>query len=316
MSHVAMKYAAPPNHYWVPEHTNTLQLIHKMCATHAEAYHLHYDHMRQTLYHYRVPIIGVSTVMGILSISNSGYIAADMMKYVSLIVGIGNFAVAVGAINMLEKIQKIVIEMNTAYVSRHAFRTLGNDLAIALRTPTNQRDTDGQTAVATYYTRFHQILNTSPLLKKMPPNLLTMLPEPELIPTISHTEAVSPISSVLGDGLSAMHQEYIRFTTKLMDQLPGTNIIGLSDAKRKEDHVRVKEDHGRGKEDYVRGKEEHVRVKEDHVRAKEDYVRGKEDYVRGKEDYVRVKEESANAEDKEEEEKNEVIELATEATEV
>jgi hypothetical protein len=147
-----------------------------MCLTHAEAYHDHYEMTRRKMYRYRIPIIGISTVMGLLSVSNGGgYVSTSMTDWVSLLVGIGNFTMAVGAINLLEKIQRSVIDMNTAEVSSNSFRALGNDLSIDLRTPVNQRSTDGKAAVNAFYVRFQQILNSSPSLHRMPPNLLTMV---------------------------------------------------------------------------------------------------------------------------------------------
>jgi hypothetical protein len=162
--------------HWADEHTDTLKLIHQMCLTHAEAYHDHYEMTRRKMYRYRIPIIGISTVMGLLSVSNGGgYVSTSMTDWVSLLVGIGNFTMAVGAINLLEKIQRSVIDMNTAEVSSNSFRALGNDLSIDLRTPVNQRSTDGKAAVNAFYVRFQQILNSSPSLHRMPPNLLTMV---------------------------------------------------------------------------------------------------------------------------------------------
>ena len=90
---------------WTHEHERILLILHKYANVQYKKYHETYNRYKKKLGYYRIPIIIITGVMGLLSISNSSYIPREYNSFVSLAVGVTN--VAVTTISLIEIFKEI-----------------------------------------------------------------------------------------------------------------------------------------------------------------------------------------------------------------
>jgi len=153
------------NNYWNNNHEFILTNIVNNCSKFSKEHQKNYLSLRYRLKKYRIPIIIISSMGGFLSLANSGYVPIDYNKWVSLFVGFTNLMVTV--ISLIENFKKIDDTMNKSYISYLNFKKLHDEVAIILKIPPNERESNGYDIVMKIYKKYELCLNDAPVLNKL-----------------------------------------------------------------------------------------------------------------------------------------------------
>lgn len=153
------------NNYWNSHHHEILKSLllntNKLYKEYQKS-HLRY---KAKLQQYRIPIIVMSSFTGFLSISNSGYIPDNYTKWVSMIVGFTNLMITV--ISLIENYKKIDVNMNKCYTSYTSFKKLHDEIALLLKIPENERESNGYDTITDIFKRYELYLHEAIVLNKI-----------------------------------------------------------------------------------------------------------------------------------------------------
>jgi hypothetical protein len=149
--------------FWNYEHERILLVLHKYANIQYKKYHETYIRYRQKLAYYRIPIIIITGIMGLLSISNASYIPTFLIMYISLLVGISN--VAVTTISLIEIFKKIEATKSSSLQSYITYKQISDELSLILRLPPADRNDTGIGTINKYFKIFEKCQITSPILQ-------------------------------------------------------------------------------------------------------------------------------------------------------
>jgi hypothetical protein len=148
---------------WTPEHERILLMLHKYANIQYKKYHETHIRYRKKLAYYRIPIIIITGIMGLLSISNSAYIPIKYRIYVSLLVGISNVVVTI--ISLIETFKKIDATKAQALESYITYKQISDELSLILRLPRCERNDTGIATIKKYFKIFEKCQLLSPVLQ-------------------------------------------------------------------------------------------------------------------------------------------------------
>ena len=148
---------------WTHEHERILLVLHKYANIQYKKYHETHLRYRKKLAYYRIPIIIITGIMGLLSISNSSYIPAQFVAYVSLLVGISNVVVTI--ISLIETFKRIEPIKTQALESYMTYKQINDELSLILRLPSCDRSDSGLNTINKYFKIFEKCQLSSPILQ-------------------------------------------------------------------------------------------------------------------------------------------------------
>ena len=148
---------------WTHEHERILLILHKYANIQYKKYHETYNRYKKKLGYYRIPIIIITGVMGLLSISNSSYIPKEYNSFVSLAVGITN--VAVTTISLIEIFKEINVTKVKSLESYIKYKQINDELSLILRLPYKDRSDTGIDTINKYFKMFEKCQLSSPVLQ-------------------------------------------------------------------------------------------------------------------------------------------------------
>ncbi len=153
----------PSDNNWTVEHERILLMLHKYANIQYNLYHETYIRYKQKLSYYRIPIIVIGGLMGLLSISNTSYVPQEYVAYVSLLVGISNVISTI--ISMIEAYKKIDSIKTKSLESYIVYKQINDELSLILRLPHKDRTDSGVVTINKYFKIFEKCQYTSPVLK-------------------------------------------------------------------------------------------------------------------------------------------------------
>jgi hypothetical protein len=148
---------------WTEEHERIMLILHKYANIQYKLYHKTYIRYKKKLGYYRIPIIIITGIMGLLSISNSGYVPKTYTKWISLLVGMTNVAVTI--ISLIETFKKIDITKTQSLESYMNYKKINDEISLILRLPQHERKDSGINIINKYFLIFEKCQMNSPVLK-------------------------------------------------------------------------------------------------------------------------------------------------------
>ena len=190
------------NHYWNEHHKKVLIVLHKYSNNLYKRYHHSHIKYKNKLQWFRIPIIIISSVGGFLSISNSGYIPQAYQQWVSLLVGFFNLLVTV--VSLIEHFKKLDTITNNAYTSYQKFKKLNDEISFILRIPANERDSNGNATITTFFKKFEATIIDSPILDELGTDYLELndFVSANLDQNIEHNEQLINKTNLLYDKIN------------------------------------------------------------------------------------------------------------------
>ena len=148
---------------WLKVEEDYLDSMEVLCMEQSKLYHDVYFEKRRTHLRLKVPAIIVGSFTGVASFGTTTF-PSVLQLYVPIIVGIINICIAI--LNACDTFFKISEDMNLARSTSEQLKKLAEDINKETKIPANLRQTNGITFLSEAYTRYQQINNNAPMLKK------------------------------------------------------------------------------------------------------------------------------------------------------
>lgn len=148
---------------WVKEEENYLQTIEATCIRLSKDYHQVYFEKKRTQTQLRIPAIIVGSFTGVASFGTTTF-PQELHKWVAIVVGVINIGIAI--LSTLETFFKVGEDMTAARTTSDQLRKLAEDIHKELALPVKDRPTSGIIFLKEMYTRYQQIISSSPMLPR------------------------------------------------------------------------------------------------------------------------------------------------------
>ena len=159
---------------WNDTHEEELILIQKYSYELYSKYHDMYLEYSKKSDKYKIPIIILTSFVGIINLSNASYIPQKFYIYVSIMTGlISIICTIIASIEQLKKVNEILNKSLNSYLN---FKLLSDEISHLIRTPQKERDKHGLETVKYYFQRFQSYYIESPILNELSKNFFNIIP--------------------------------------------------------------------------------------------------------------------------------------------
>lgn len=157
---------------WNDKHEEELLLLQKYSNDLYKKYHKLFLEYKKKRDKYKIPVIILSSVIGVINLSNASYIPKQYYVYISI--GTGLLSIFCSILASIEQLKKIGEIMNKSLNSYLNFKMLSDEISHILRTPFNERDKTGLEMVKYYFQKYQSYYYESPVLSELAEDFLVL----------------------------------------------------------------------------------------------------------------------------------------------
>lgn len=146
---------------WLPEEEEYLRIMHRRCHRLSVSFknmHREYKIQQNKL---KLPSIIISSVLGVVSFGQTVF-PEPAQRWVPI--GVGGMNIVIAIINTLDSYLKVSEHVASTLNSHNALQKLADDIFCEIMIPTKDRDNSGIIFLRDCYTRYQQIVDSSPLI--------------------------------------------------------------------------------------------------------------------------------------------------------
>lgn len=146
---------------WLPEEEEYLRIMHRRCHRLSLSFknmHREYKIQQNKL---KLPSIIISSVLGVVSFGQTVF-PEVAQRWIPI--GVGGMNIVIAIINTLDSYLKISEHVASTLTSHNSLQKLADDIFCEIMIPTKDRDSSGIIFLRDCYTKYQQIVDSSPLI--------------------------------------------------------------------------------------------------------------------------------------------------------
>lgn len=157
---------------WNEKHEEELLLLQQYSNELYKKYHKLFIDYTKKRDKYKIPVIILSSIVGVINLSNASYIPKQYYVYISI--GTGLLSIMCSILASIEQLKKIGETMNKSLNSYLNFKMLSDEISHILRIPINERDKTGLEMVKYYFQKYQSYYYESPVLNELAEDFLVL----------------------------------------------------------------------------------------------------------------------------------------------
>ena len=158
---------------WSSTHESILIDIQEYSGQMFREYHQAYWFFIRERRGYRIPVIVMNAVAGLLGLSAWGYFPHDTVQYLLVAVGVLNMVITI--VSSVAAYNKVDENADKAFEAYQGFRKLHDEIGVLLRLPRADRHEDGVEAVRAFGDRFGVLFEEAPVLPILEASYLALV---------------------------------------------------------------------------------------------------------------------------------------------